>query len=60
VIIAAYHEKENRIDNRKFIAENDKNTLAQVFTDVRYKKSDNIAFSNMLLGVLKEQGFMNQ
>ena len=60
VIIAAYHEKENRRDNRKFIAENDKNTLAQVFTDVRYKKSDNVAFSNLLLGVLKEQGFMNQ
>jgi nitroreductase len=59
-IISAYHEKENRPDNRKFIAENNKETLAQVFTDIRYTKSDNITFSNMLLGVLKEQGFMNQ
>lgn len=59
-IINFYHEKENRVDNKGYIAENNKVTLAQVFTDIRYKKSDNVAFSNMLLGVLKEQGFMNQ
>lgn len=59
-IISAYREKENREDSRKFVAENNKKTLAQVFTDIRYKKTDNVAFSNMLLGVLKEQGFMNQ
>jgi FMN reductase (NADPH) len=28
--------------------------------DVRYKKTDNIYFSNTLLQVLKDQGFMNQ
>lgn len=56
----AFSGKENRRDNREFVAENKKETLAQVFTDVRYKKNDNVAFSNMLLGVLKEQGFMNQ
>jgi nitroreductase len=55
-----YASKEERNDNRKFIAENNKETLAQVFTDVRYKKADNVLFSNMLLNVLKEQGFMNQ
>ena len=59
-ILNAYQEKEKRPDNLKFIAENNKETLAQVFTDIRYKKSDNIAFSNMLLEVLKNQGFMNQ
>ena len=59
-IITAYNEKENRQDSRIFMAENNKNSLAQVFTDIRYKKDDNVAFSNMLLGVLKEQGFMNQ
>lgn len=59
-IINYYHEKENRVDNKGYIAENNKVTLAQVFTDIRYKKADNVAFSNMLLGVLKEQGFMNQ
>ncbi len=55
-----YREKEGRDDSKKFIAENSKETLAQVFTDVRYKKPDNIFFSNTLLQVLKDQGFMNQ
>ena len=59
-IVTAYRGKENRADNRQFVLENKKETLAQVFTDVRYKKSDNVVFSNMLLEVLKEQGFMNQ
>ena len=34
-----------REDSSQFIKENNKETLAQVFTDVRYKKEDNIAFS---------------
>lgn len=55
-----YSEKENRSDSKQFVAENKKETLAQVFTDVRYKKSDNVHFSNILLQVLKDQGFMNQ
>lgn len=55
-----YAEKEALPENRKFVFENSKETLAQVFTDVRYKKSDNVVFSNMLLAVLKQQGFMNQ
>lgn len=54
-----YKEKENREDNIGFIEENNKETLAQVFTDVRYKKADNVTFSKMLLQVLEEQGFMN-
>ncbi|NMC41971.1 MAG: NADPH-dependent oxidoreductase [Bacteroidales bacterium] len=55
-----YREKEERPDSKQFTGENKKETLAQVFTDVRYKKSDNITFSNLLLKVLSEQGFMNQ
>lgn len=55
-----YSEKEAREDSLQFIAENNKSTLAQVFTDVRYKKDDNTAFSNILLQVLRDQGFMNQ
>ena len=55
-----YREKEERSDSVRFVKENNKETLAQVFTDVRYKKGDNVYFSNMLLEVLKEQGFMNQ
>ncbi len=55
-----YAEKEAIEANKKFVAENNKETLAQVFTDVRYKKGDNVAFSKSLLEVLKSQGFMNQ
>lgn len=58
-----YYEKENREDSKKFVEENSVGTynctsLAQVFTDVRYKKADNIHFSKVLLQVLKDQGFM--
>jgi nitroreductase len=55
-----YSEKEKRADNLMYIAENNKKTLAQVFTDVRYTKPDNIAFSKKFLEVIHEQGFMNQ
>jgi nitroreductase len=55
-----YDEKEKRSDSEQFIKENNKETLAQVFTDVRYRKEDNVHFSRMLLKVLEDQGFMNQ
>jgi nitroreductase len=55
-----YKEKESRKDSQQFVNENNKETLAQVFTDVRYKKSDNVHFSQTYLAVLKEQGFMAQ
>jgi nitroreductase len=53
-----YKEKEERADSRQFVKENNKQSLAQVFTDVRYKKSDNVYFSETLLSVLKNQGFL--
>lgn len=52
-----YYEKENLELYKGFVKDNQKETLAQVFTDVRYKKADNEYFSNALLQVLKEQGF---
>jgi nitroreductase len=55
-----YNEKENRSDSHQFIKENNKETLAQVFSDVRYKKADNIHFSKAFIKVLENQGFMNQ
>jgi nitroreductase len=58
-ICRIYAAKEAIPEYQKFVTENNKETLAQVFTDVRYKKADNIMFSNRLLEVLKEQGFMN-
>lgn len=53
-----YAEKEARADSAAFIAENGKTTLAQVFTDVRYTRADNIHFSEAFLDVLRKQGFM--
>jgi len=53
-------EKESLPSTKDLLEENKKETLAQIFTDNRYTKKDNITFSNMLLEVLKEQGFMNQ
>ncbi len=60
VILNIYAAKEALPENRKFVLENNKETLAQVFTDIRYKKADNEHFSVMLLQVLQQQGFMNQ
>jgi hypothetical protein len=43
---------------KQFVAENNKETLAQVFTDVRYTEKNNEYFSDVLLEVLKKQGFL--
>ena len=53
-----YSEIENLESNKKFVAENNKETLAQVFTDVRYTKAGNEQASACLLDVLKKQGFL--
>jgi len=55
-----YAHKESLPDSLNYVAENNKETLAQVFTDIRYKKADNIHFSNTLLNVLRSQGFFCQ
>jgi nitroreductase len=60
IIASYYKEKEERRDSQQFVKENNKLSLAQVFTDVRYKKADNVHFSKILLKVLKDQGFMEQ
>jgi len=52
-----YHEKENLPANKKFMLENNKETLAQVFTDVRYTKKNNETFSTLFLEAIKKQGF---
>ena len=54
-----YCTKEALPLTQKLLEENGKETLAQVFTDKRYTKKDNIAFSKVLLKVLEQQGFMN-
>ena len=52
-----YAYKESLEENHRFIEENGKETLAQVFTDVRYKKADNEYMSEVLERTLKKQGF---
>src|ERR1035437_9011210 len=53
-----YSEKENREFYKQFVLENKKETLAQVFTDIRYSRTNNEFFSEKFLTVLKEQGFL--
>ncbi len=54
-----YSYKESLQLTKDLIAENQVENLAQIFTDKRYTKKDNIHFSNVLYKVLKEQGYMN-
>jgi hypothetical protein len=54
-----YAEKESLQQTLDLLKINEKETLAQIFTDKRYTKKDNIAFSKALLNVLEKQGFMN-
>lgn len=58
VIDELYRDKEVLEANKQFVRENNKETLAQVFTDVRYTRKNNEYFSEVLLKVLKEQGFL--
>lgn len=53
-----YHEKERLPENRHFCEINQKETLAQIFTDIRYTRKDNEAMSEGLLQALKHQGFI--
>ena len=53
-----YRYKESLPENQRFIEENHKETLAQVFTDVRYTKKDNEAMSDGLLEAFRRQGFL--
>ena len=48
-----YAEKEAREDSRRFIEENDKQTLPQVFTDIRYTRESNEHFSKVLQHYLR-------
>lgn len=53
-----YTYKELLPENKQFVEENKKETLAQVFTEVRYTKKDNELMSENLLRVLRQQGFL--
>ena len=53
-----YNYKENLEENRHFVEINHKETLAQVFTDIRYTRKDNEALSQLFLDTLRQQGFL--
>lgn len=53
-----YAEKEALDENREFVRINNKETLAQIFTDIRYTRKDNIAMSEGLIKALRRQGFI--
>ena len=53
-----YKYKEELEENRHFVEINNKETLAQVFTDIRYTRKDNEAISKELFATLVRQGFL--
>ena len=54
-----YAYKEGLEENRHFCEINDKETLAQIFTDLRYTRKDNEAMSAGLMEALRRQGFLD-
>lgn len=53
-----YAAKEALPVNRHFVEINRKETLAQIFTDLRYTRKDNEAMSASFLEALRSQGFL--
>lgn len=53
-----YSLKENLETSKKFVTENNKQHLSEVFTDVRYTKKDNEFFSEKIIKTLRDQGFL--
>ena len=54
-----YSAKEALPANQGFVAENGKETLAQVYADVRYTRKDNETMSQGLIDTLVKQGFLS-
>lgn len=54
-----YWEKENLPLTTRLLQENQLKTLAQIFTEKRYTRKDNIHFSKVFLKAIEDQGFMN-
>lgn len=52
-----YAEIENRPDCKGFVDEHNKESLAQVFTDVRYPRANNVAFSKIFYDFIAQAGF---
>ena len=57
-IAAAYKSLEEDPMSQKFVAENNKETLAQVFTDVRYPRESAEYFSKVYLDFMQDNAFV--
>ena len=53
-----YGAKEALEENKHFVEINHKETLAQIFTDIRYTQKDNEVMSKGMIAALKQQGFL--
>ena len=58
-INSIYYEREKSDQTKELLQINNKQTLAQIFTDNRYTKKDNEYFSGKFLDLIKKQGFFN-
>lgn len=58
-IDSIYNDKERMPFYKKLVEENQTENLAQIFTEKRYTKKDNVFFSLKFLKAITEQGFMN-
>ncbi|MFI3240466.1 MAG: nitroreductase family protein [Bacteroidales bacterium] len=52
-----YTEKESLAVNQAYVKENNKESLAAVFTDIRYTRANNEHFSKVLYNYIEKQGF---
>jgi nitroreductase len=56
-INSLYAAKEALAENQQYVKENNKETLAQIFTDIRYSKKNNEVFSEAFWQAIRKQGF---
>ncbi len=57
-VMELFKAKDEFEPNARFVAENGKTSLAQVFTDVRYPEAMNVEVSKALLDLLRNKKFM--
>ena len=58
-IMELFKTKDDFLPNKEFVKENGKESLAQVFTDVRYPEDVNLSVSDSFVKLLKDKGFIH-
>lgn len=59
-VVELYKAKDDYPANEVFVKENNKESLAQVFTDIRYPRAMNEAVSATLIDLLEKKGFLKK